>query len=125
MPRLLRYILMLSVGLMIMSFDLTTDEILVAMKTGDAEKISHHFDNLVEITVDEKTNSYSKSQAQMVLRDFFVNHNVRNFKMIHRGYSNDAEYCVGVLSTSKGTYRTTLLIKYRSGKKLVQEMRFE
>ena len=108
-----------------MSFDLTVDEILGAIKKGDAEKISHHFDNLVEITVQEKTNSYSKSQAEMVLRDFFVNNNVRNFKMVHRGNSNDAEYLVGVLSTSRGDYRTTLLIKYRSGKKLVQELRFE
>jgi hypothetical protein len=125
MSRILRYFLILTTGLVMMSFDLTVDEILGAIKKGDAEKISQHFDNLVEITVQEKTNSYSKSQAEMVLRDFFVNYNVRNFKMVHRGYSNDAEYCVGVLTTSRGDFRTTLLIKYRSGKKLVQELRFE
>jgi hypothetical protein len=125
MSRILRYFLILTTSLVIMSFDLTVDEILVAIKRGDAEKISQHFDKLVEITVQEKSNSYSKSQAEMVLRDFFVNNNVRNFKMVHRGYSNDAEYCVGVLSTAHGDYRTTLLIKYRSGKKLVQELRFE
>ena len=125
MSRILRYFLILATGLVMMSFDLTVDEILGAIKKGDAEKISHHFDNLVEITVQEKTNSYSKSQAEMVLRDFFVNNNVRNFKMVHRGNSNDAEYFVGVLTTSRGDYRTTLLIKYRSGRKLVQELRFE
>ena len=118
MSRFLRYFLILTTGLVLMSFDLTVDEILGAIKKGDAEKISQHFDNLVEITVQEKTNAYSK-------RDFFVNNNVRNFKMVHRGYSNDAEYCVGVLTTARGDYRTTLLIKYRSGKKLVQEIRFE
>ena len=125
MPRIIRYVLILCTSLMIMSFDLTVDEIVGAIKSGDAVKISQHFDKLVEITVQEKTNSYSKSQAQMVLRDFFGNNSVRNFKMIHRGFSTDAEYCVGMLSTSKGEYRTTLLIKYRSGKKLVQEIRFE
>lgn len=125
MSRFLRYFLILTSGFILMSFDLTVDEILGAIQKGDAEKISQHFDKLVEITVQEKTNSYSKSQAEMVLRDFFVNNNVREFKMIHRGFSNDAEYCVGILSTSKGDYRTTLLIKYRSGKKVVQELRFE
>jgi Domain of unknown function (DUF4783) len=125
MPRILRYIIILTTGLMLMAFDVTVDEILGAIKKGDAEKISQHFDNLVEITVQEKTFSYSKSQAEMVLRDFFGNNNVRSFKMIHRGYSNDSEYCVGLLSTSHGEYRTTLLVKFRAGRKLVQEIRFE
>jgi Domain of unknown function (DUF4783) len=125
MPRILRYILILTTGLMLMAFDVTIDEILGAIKKGDAVKISLHFDNLVEITVHEKSNSYSKSQAEMVLRDFFVNNNVQSFKMVHRGYSNDSEYCVGILSTNHGEYRTTLLIKVRAGRKLVQELRFE
>jgi hypothetical protein len=125
MSRFLRYFLILTAGLVLSSFDLTVDQILGAIKKGDAEKISQHFDNLVEITVQEESHAYSKSQAEMVLRDFFVKNNVRNFKMVHRGSSNDAEYCVGVLTTARGDFRTTLLIKYRSGKKLVQELRFE
>jgi hypothetical protein len=116
---------MLSVILSLSSFELTSDEILGAIRKGDAIGISRHFDSLVEITVSEKSNSYSRTQAEIVLRDFFSTHTVRNFTMVHKSSSNDTEYCVGMLSTSRGKFRTTVLVKYKGDKKLVQELRFE
>lgn len=107
------------------SFDNTVDEILGAIRKGDASSISRHFDSLVEITVAEKSYSYSRTQAEVVLKDFFSTHSVRNFKMIHKANSNDAEYYVGVLNTARGDFRTTVLVKSRGDKRLVQELRFE
>jgi hypothetical protein len=118
-------ILLLSVILFFSSFDLTVDEILGAIRKGDAVKISQHFDNLVEITVSEKSYSYSRTQAQVVLKDFFHTHAVRKFTMIHKANSNDAEYYVGMLSTARGDFRTTVLVKFKGDKRLVQELRFE
>ena len=50
---------------------------------------------MVEISMNDKSHAYSKSQAEMVLRDFFSNKGVKSFKVAHRGNSNDSEYCVG------------------------------
>ena len=116
---------MLSVILTLSSFDLTVEEILGAIRKGDAISMSRHFDSLVEITVSEKSYSYSRTQAEIVLRDFFATHTVRNFTMLHKSSSNDTEYYVGTLNTSRGEFRTTVLVKYRGDKKLVQELRFE
>ena len=125
MRRFSRPILLLSFVFSLSSFDLTVDEILGAIRKGDAVKISQHFDSLVEITVAEKSYSYSRTQAEVVLKDFFHTHAVRNFTMIHKANSNDAEYYVGVLSTARGDFRTTILVKYKGEKRLVQELRFE
>ncbi|MBK6634091.1 MAG: DUF4783 domain-containing protein [Chitinophagaceae bacterium] len=46
------------------------DEVIAAMKTGNAAEVSRFFDNTVEINMPDKSNSYSKSQAQLVLKDF-------------------------------------------------------
>jgi hypothetical protein len=125
MDRFLRLILVFTVFFTLSSFDVTVDEILGAMKKGDALKISRHFDNLVEITLNDRSNSYSRNQAEVVLRDFFSNHSVRSFTIIHRVNSNNGEYCVGTLNTTTGEYRTTILFKTKGDKKLVQELRFE
>jgi hypothetical protein len=46
------------------------DEIVAALKTGNASQIAKYFDNTVEIALPDKTNSYSKSQGEMVLKIF-------------------------------------------------------
>jgi hypothetical protein len=61
----------------------------------------------------------------MILRDFFSNKAVKAFQVVHRGNSNDAEYCVGSLSTQSGNFRTTIFMKIKGEKRLIQEMRFE
>ena len=122
---IVRQIVLVSAILFLGAFDVTVDEILGAIKKGDAVKISRHFDNLVEITVAERSYSYSRTQAEVVLKDFFSTHSVRNFRMIHKANSNDAEYFVGMLSTSRGEFRTTVLVKSRGEKRVVQELRFE
>jgi hypothetical protein len=125
MGRFFRLTIVFAAFFTLCSFDITVDEILGAIKKGDALKISRHFDNLVEITLNDKSNSYSRTQAEVVLKDFFSNNNVRSFTIIHRVNSNNGEYCVGTLNTTSGEYRTTILFKNKGDKKMVQEMRFE
>jgi hypothetical protein len=105
--------------------DVTVEEILGAIKRGDAPRISRYLDNMVDITLQDKTNSYSKTQAEVILRDFFANIDVRGFTVIHRVNSTSGEYCVGMLNTSVRDYKTTILFRMRGDKKLVQELRFE
>ncbi len=80
---------------------------------------------MVEISINEKSHGYSKSQAEMVLRDFFSNKGVKTFKVTHRGNSNDSEYCVGSLTTENGEYRTTIFMKVRGDKKLINSLIFD
>jgi hypothetical protein len=120
----LKYILTPVLAALLMSFTGSIDEIVSAIKLGDAYRISRYFDATVEISLNDRTHAYSKSQAEMILRDFF-NKGVKTFQVVHRGNSNDSEYCVGSLTTPDGKYRTTIFMKIKGDKKLIQEMRFE
>ena len=55
------------------------DDVLRAIKAGDASQVSKYFDNTVEITLPGKSNSYSKSQAELVLHDFFASNTSKRF----------------------------------------------
>jgi antitoxin component YwqK of YwqJK toxin-antitoxin module len=101
------------------------DEVIKAIKSGDATQVAEYFDNTVEITLPGKSNSYSKSQATLVLRSFFESNTVKDFEILHQSDNSGAQYCIGNLKTINGTYRTTIFMKQKGPKELLQELRFE
>ncbi|MGN6603900.1 MAG: DUF4783 domain-containing protein [Ginsengibacter sp.] len=100
-------------------------EVINAIKSGKASEVAKYFDNTVELTLPEKSSSFSKSQAQMVLGDFFNQNPVKNFQVIHQSEKAGSEYCIGNLITSNGAFRTTIYMKQVNSKQLIQELRFE
>lgn len=101
------------------------EEIIASLKTGNVSQIVKYFDTTVEITLPDKSNSYSKSQGEMILRDFFTNSPVKSFDVIHKGENSGSEYCIGTLVTKTGTYRTTVFMKQKGDRQTIQEIRFE
>jgi len=101
------------------------NDVINAIKTGNAVSVSKYFDNTVEITVNGKSSNYSKTQGEVVLRDFFANNAVKSFTVLHQGQSGGSEFCIGTLITSNGNYRTTLNLKQKGDKQSLQEIKFE
>jgi Domain of unknown function (DUF4783) len=119
----------LKYGLIVLLFCLTSfvseDEVESAIKNGNASQLSKYFDNPIEITLTDKSNTYSKSQAELVLKDFFSNNVVKGFEIVHKGNNAGAQFIIGTLETKNGEYRTTIYMKQKGDKQLLQELRFE
>ena len=101
------------------------EEIISALKAGNATELAKYFDNTVEITLPDKSNSYSKTQAEVVLRDFFSNNPVKGFEILHKGENGGSQYCIGKLITKNGSYRTTVFMKQKGNTQTLQEIRFQ
>ncbi len=107
------------------TFFISIDEVVNGLKNGDAALIARYFDKTVEIAMPDKSNNYSKSQAEMVLKDFFTTNGVKFFEVIHKGENAGSQYCIGNLITKNGSFRTTVFMKQKNDKQLLQEIRFE
>ena len=103
----------------------SVEDIVTAIKNGDATEVSKYFDNTIEITLPEKSNSYSKSQAEVVLRDFFSTNGIKDFEVLHKGDNAGSQFCIGTLHTRNGIFRTTIFLKQKGDKQVLQELRFE
>ncbi len=101
------------------------NDVVNAIKSGNAAAVAKYFDNTVEITVNGKSTNYSKAQGEVVLRDFFATNAVKSFLILHQGESGGSEFCIGTLGTSNGNYRTTLNLKQKGDKQTLQEIKFE
>lgn len=104
---------------------LRIDEVVAAMKAGNAAQAARYFDKTVEINLPDKGGSYSKSQAEIVLKDFFTNNPVKGFEVIHQGQNAGSQYCIGTLLTKTGSFRTTIYMKQKGDLQVLQELRFE
>ena len=103
----------------------TLDGVVSAMKSGNAAQLSKFFDAYVDISLPAKSNSYSKSQAELVMKDFFTTNAVKSFEVKHKGENGGSQFCIGILQTKNGQYRATIFLKQKGEKQLLQEIRLE
>ncbi|MET0637288.1 MAG: DUF4783 domain-containing protein [Chitinophagaceae bacterium] len=104
----------------------TIDGAISALQAGNAAELSKYFDANVELTLPEKNDSYSKAQAQVILRDFFANNGVRGFEVKHKSENDQrGAYFIGNLISKSGKYRTTVYLRAKADKQLVKEIRFQ
>lgn len=104
----------------------SSDNLSPAFKKGDASAIAKHFDGTVIITTKSGSSSYSKSQGEIVLKNFFTAHAPKNFIVVHQGTSPEgSKYFIGTLNTATGNYRVYVSSKVTPNTLSVQEIRFE
>jgi hypothetical protein len=96
-----------------------------AVGSGNVGGISRYFDNAVAVTIQGNQSTYSRSQAEMVLRDFFNKNAAKGFSMERSGGGNSNSYAIGTLTTSNGNYRAYIALRQKNGAFVIQEIRFE
>lgn len=72
---------------MLTAFTVSTSllDVVRSINNGDAASVAKYFDNSVEMVLPGKSSTYSKSQAEMILKDFFYSNPVVSFKVLHQG----------------------------------------
>ena len=126
MKRLFSTLLLGSI-LMLSSFTAQNgiEEVINALRSGNSAQLSGLFDDNVEVTVPDKSDSYSRAQAQLIVKDFFSNNGVKGFELKHKGDSPSGHFCIGTLQTNAGNFRTNVFMKIKNGKEVVKEIRFQ
>ena len=101
------------------------DDVISALRVGNATEVGKYIDENVELALPDKSDTYSKAQAIMILKDFFANNVVSGFETKHTGDNSGNQFCIGTLHTKSGDYRTTVFMKTRNGRQSVKEIKFQ
>lgn len=100
-------------------------QVISAVKSGNAKNVSAFFDARTRIVIDGKTTVNNAAGAQAALNSFFTTNTVSGFSVTHEMDRDKASICIGTLSTNKGNYRTTIQVRERNGKSVIEELRIE
>ena len=103
-----------------------TKNVTEAIRKGNYAELATFFNSSIDLTVLGKEGTYSKSQAQQIVKEFFQKNIPKSFNVKHQGKSSDgSNYLIGTLTTNNGNFRVYFLIKTISGKSFIQQLQFE
>lgn len=105
----------------------TVEDINNSIKTGNTTKFISYLADPVDLTLPKTDDSFSKSQAEVILKKFFNENKVKNFTQKQTGKSVDnSVFIIGTYeSQNNKTFRSYILIKNFGGKNLIQFIEFE
>ncbi|MFP4469406.1 MAG: DUF4783 domain-containing protein [Bacteroidales bacterium] len=105
----------------------TVKQITSALNEGNAAVLATHFNTTLDLIIPNNEGTYSKKQAEQMVKMFFEKQPPKSFTLEHQGNSNDGStYLIGTHKTTPGkNYRVYVLIKNRSGTALIQQLQFE
>ena len=103
------------------------DDIANSIRNGDARELAVFFGNTIDLQIIDQENVYSKAQAELILKDFFIKNQPKSFTILHKGSSPEGtQYVIGNLTTTKGkSFRTSFHLKTINGRSVLQELRIE
>jgi len=95
------------------------------IKAGSAKELSRFLNETIDVTLNDGPQSYSKTQAEFVFRDFFKQHPPEEFNIIHQGTSKGGQtFGIGQYKSGTETYRVYMKIKGADNQQLVHEISF-
>ena len=104
----------------------TSAQVAAALQAGNAADVAKNFNAMVDLTLPGYDDTYSKTQAGQILKDFFTQNPVRSFKITRQGSSPDgSQYTIGSLEAGKKAYRVYFIIKSANGQNLVQQLQVQ
>jgi hypothetical protein len=95
------------------------------IKAGSAKELSKYLNQAIDVTIDGNVQSYSKTQAEFVFRDFFKQNPPSEFNIIHQGSSKGGQpFAIGQYKSGNDVYRVFMKLKSANGQQLVHEISF-
>ena len=101
------------------------NNIRAALKAGSSKEFVKNFNTMVELNFEGEKSNYSKSQSELVLKEFFKKYPPTDFQYIHQGSSKQGlTYVIGKYTFESGSFRVWILIKKFGENYLVDSIDF-
>ncbi|MBK7029378.1 MAG: DUF4783 domain-containing protein [Bacteroidales bacterium] len=102
------------------------ENIASAIRSGNSKSLAIYFSSTVEITIPGKEGTFSKVQAEMVMKDFFSKIPPSSFVLDQKGNSvGGSQFIIGTYKSNNQVYKAYILLKPIEGSMLIQQIQFE
>lgn len=102
------------------------NELNLAISGNNSKGLSKYFNTNVELKIINQEDIYSKAQAELIVKDFFLKHPVESFYFVHKSEpKNESMYAIGSMQTTKAKYRLYFLFKKVGAQYLIQQLSIE
>lgn len=97
-------------------------EIKKAFISGNSKKLAHYFDRNIELQLIDKGDVYSKAQAEIIIKNFFINNSPKSFIIESENKDEISNFAIALLKTKKKDFRVFIAYKKTYKKLIVNQM---
>ena len=102
------------------------EDLITSLEIRSSEEISNYFDSNSEIIINEKVSKGNKFQLTKTLDNFFTENNLREFKIIHKGDTqNNIIYMLAEYSSNDDIYKVFLTLLKAEKKYVIQKFKID
>lgn len=102
------------------------NRIVRCLESSDSRAISLLFNSTVDIGFPDKDNTYSASQAEMVMREFFKKDPPRSCNIDQQGQQGEGtRYAIGTYLTENNKYQVFILIRQQDDDWAIHKLKFD
>jgi hypothetical protein len=111
-------VISLMISLAGFAFSNDSENIVNALKQGDATQFSSYFDSFIDLKLPEKDEikNVGKTQASITVKSFFQENNIKGFEATSQREMGGTMYITGKLQGDAKSYNITLLMKAKGDK---------
>ena len=96
-----------------------------AIKAGNSKDMVKYLNQSVDMNLDGEVNTFSKTQAEFALRDFFKKHPPKDFSIVHTGSSKGGlQFAIGRYLSNGENYSALIRVKEVDEAYLIHEINF-
>lgn len=102
------------------------ENISATIKAGNSKELAKYFGPTLEIILPGSDGTFSKAQAEMIMKDFFSKSAPVSFVVNQKGNSaGGAQFIIGTYKNKSETLNVYILLKPVSNQLMIQQMHFE
>jgi len=102
------------------------EDVTSAIKAGNSKDLAKYFGPTLEIILPGSDGTFSKAQAEMIMKDFFAKSATVSFVVNQKGNSaGGAQFIIGTYKNKSEKLNVYILLKPVSNQLMIQQMHFE
>ncbi|WP_297336669.1 DUF4783 domain-containing protein [Algoriphagus sp.] len=103
----------------------TIDPIILAIDSGSSSELAYYFDASISLNINGQKGDFSKSQAELVLKDFFKKNPPLNFSLVFRSENNPSlSSYIGDYQSGQGVYKVFIKVNQQEASPKVYSLGF-
>ncbi len=101
------------------------EDVVNAVRNSNVAALEKYYDNIVPITINNTQSAYSRTQASLVLKDFFTRNVPKEVTILNSGSATaNSQFAIGTLTTTSGVkFNLYVLLKSKDNLFFLQELR--
>jgi hypothetical protein len=107
------------------AFSDSIDPVVDAIRDGSSSDLAEYFESSISLNIDGQQGDYSKSQAEIVLKDFFKKNPPLGFSIVFKSETNSSlSSYIGEYKSSQNQFRVLIKISQQGANSRIYSLEF-